>query len=69
MCMGLSVCHVLQFSDGVVIFVMDVWVQQTCDDQVKHMWFRTQPKTLFADGIHRLVDQWDTCFNQQGDYV
>ena len=24
MCMGLSVCHVLQFCDGVVIFVMDV---------------------------------------------
>jgi hypothetical protein len=24
MCMGLSVCHVLQFSDGVVIFIMDV---------------------------------------------
>ena len=38
-------------------------------DQVKHMWFRTQPKTFFADGIHRLVDQWDTCFNQEGDYV
>ena len=33
------------------------------------MWFRTQPKTFFADGIHRLVDQWDTFFNQQGDYV
>jgi len=32
-------------------------------------WFRTQAKTFFADGIHRLVDQWDTCFNQQGDYV
>jgi len=32
-------------------------------------WFRTQPKTFFADGIHRLVDQWDTCLNQQGDYV
>ena len=32
-------------------------------------WFRTPPKTFFADGIHRLVDQWDTCFNQQGDYV
>jgi hypothetical protein len=31
-------------------------------------WFRTHPKTFFADGI-RLVDQWDTCFNQQGDYV
>jgi len=65
MCMGLSVCHVLQFSDGVVIFVMDVGVQRTCHDQVKHK----QPKTFFADGIHRLVDQWDTCFNQQGDYV
>ena len=26
-------------------------------------------QTFFADGIHRLVDQWDTCFNQQGDYV
>ena len=24
MCMGLSVCHVLQFSDGVVIFIMDM---------------------------------------------
>ena len=32
-------------------------------------WFRTQPKTFFADGIHRLVEQWDTCFIQQGDYV
>jgi phage terminase large subunit-like protein len=40
-----------------------------CHDQVKYMWFGTQPKTFFADGIHRLVDQWDTCFNQQGDYV
>jgi len=69
MCMGLSVCHVLQFSDGVMIFVMDVWVQRTCHDQVKHMLFRMQPETFFADGIHRLVDQWDTCFYQQGDYV
>jgi hypothetical protein len=32
-------------------------------------WFRTQPKIYFADGIHHLVDQWDTYFNQQGDYV
>jgi len=32
-------------------------------------WFHTQPKTSFTDGIHRLVNQWDTCFNQQGDYV
>ena len=32
-------------------------------------WFRMQPKTFFAGSIHRLVDQWDTCFNQQGDYV
>jgi hypothetical protein len=29
----------------------------------------SQNKTFFADGIHRLVDQMDTCFNQQGDYV
>jgi len=39
-------------------------VQETIEE-----WFRTQPKTFFADGIHRLVDQWDTCFNQQGDYM
>ena len=64
MCMEVSVCHVVQFSDGVVIFVMDVWVQRTCRDEV-----RMKPRTFFADGIHRLVDQWDTCFNQQGDYV
>ena len=32
-------------------------------------WVPTQPKTFFADGIHRLVDQWETCFNQQGNYV
>jgi len=67
MCTGLSVCHVLQFSDGVVILAMDVWVQWMCHDQVKHMWFCTQTKTFFADGIHRLVDQWDTYFNQQED--
>ena len=44
----------------------------TDNDEVRETveeWFRTQPKTFFADGIHRLVDQWDTCFNQQGDYV
>ena len=39
-------------------------VQETVEE-----WFRTQPKTSFADGIHRLMDQWDTCFNQQGVYV
>ena len=38
MCMEVSVCHVVQLSDGVVIFVMDVWVKRTCHDQVKHMW-------------------------------
>ena len=43
----------------------------TDNDEVRETveeWFRTQPKTFFADGFHRLVDQWDTCFNQQGDY-
>jgi len=44
----------------------------TDNDEVRETveeWFCTQPKTFFTDGIHRLVDQWDTCFNQQGDYV
>jgi len=44
----------------------------TDNDEVRETieeWFCTQPKTFFADGIHRLVGQWDTCFNQQGDYV
>jgi len=44
----------------------------TDNDEVRETveeWFRTQPKTFFADGIHHLVDQGDTCFNQQGDYV
>jgi hypothetical protein len=42
----------------------------TDNDEVRETveeWFCTQPKSFFADGIHRLVDQWDTCFNQQGD--
>jgi hypothetical protein len=65
MCMGLSVCHVLQYSGDVVIFVMDVWVQLETVEE----YFRTQPKTFFGDFIHRLVDQWNACFNQQGEYV
>jgi len=44
----------------------------TDNDEVRETveeWFHMQPKAFFADGIHHLVDQWDTCFNQQGDYV
>ena len=43
----------------------------TDNDEVRETveWFRTQPKPLFTDGIHHLVDQGDTCFNHQGDYV
>ena len=43
--------------------------QFTENDEVRETveeWFHTQPKT-FADGIHRLMDQWETRFNQQGD--
>jgi len=70
MCIGLSVCHVLQFSVGVVIFRHGrVSTADMPRPGQAHVVFRTQPKTYFADGIHRLVDQWDTCFNQQGDYV
>jgi hypothetical protein len=46
--------------------------QFTDNDEVRETvkeWFRTQPKTFFPDGIHRFVDQCDTCFTQQGDYV
>jgi len=38
----------------------------TDNDEVRETveeWFFSQSKTFFADGIHRLVDQWDTCFN------
>jgi len=34
-----------------------------------HQWLRAQPKTLFADGIKKLVGSWEKCIEKQGDYI
>jgi hypothetical protein len=43
---------------------------QFCADRVDFCIRRAQVKVgLRLERRYRLVDQWDTCFNQQGDYV
>lgn len=32
-------------------------------------WIYNQPHSFFAQGNHRLIDCWDTCFNLQGDFA
>jgi len=32
-------------------------------------WLRAQPKTIFADGIKKLVGRWEKCIAKQGDYI
>ena len=73
--MGVSFQHLLRYrTEGNNFLSQTVACDKTwChNDEVWETfeeWFRTQPKTFFADGIHRIVDQWDNCFKQQGDYV
>jgi hypothetical protein len=40
------------------------------DEDVKTtviQWFQQQPKEFFAEGIHQLVQKWDTCPNNHSD--
>ncbi|GBM85807.1 hypothetical protein AVEN_273660-1 [Araneus ventricosus] len=32
-------------------------------------WFQSQPNNFCEQGIHRLVNQWDKCLCNSGDYV
>jgi hypothetical protein len=44
----------------------------TLDDTVQEAvvkWLRQQPKEFFADGIYRLVHQWDSSLNACGDFL
>ena len=34
-----------------------------------HAWFAAQPKTIFSEGIRKLVQWWTKCVEKQGDYV
>ena len=45
-------------------FSSDTEVQST-----DHQWLRQQPAVFFASGIHKLVDRWDKCLNEFGQYV
>ena len=37
--------------------------------EVVHAWLAAQPKTLFSEGIKKLVQRWKKCTEKQGDYV
>jgi histone-lysine N-methyltransferase SETMAR len=42
------------------------------DDEVKeavHDWLRSQPQTLFSNGIKKLTDRWAKCIEKKGDYI
>ena len=44
----------------------------TPDQEVKeavHAWLTAQLKTLFSEGIRKLVQRWTKCVEKQGDYV
>ena len=34
-----------------------------------HAWLAARPKTLFSDGIKKLVQRCKKCIEKQGDYV
>jgi hypothetical protein len=36
---------------------------------VVHQWLRAQPKTLFSDGVKKLVGRCEKCIAKQGDYT
>jgi len=42
------------------------------DDEVVEAlqsWLKATPKSLFLEGIRKLVDRWTKCVAKQGDYV
>jgi len=42
------------------------------DDEVVEAlqsWLKARPKSLFLEGIRKLVDRWTKCVAKQGDYV
>ena len=44
----------------------------TLDQELKeavHAWLAAQPKTLFSEGIRKLVQRWTKCVEKQGDCV
>jgi len=36
---------------------------------VVRQWLGQQPASFFASGIQKLVDKWDKCLNELGQYV
>jgi len=36
---------------------------------VVRQWLGQQPASFFASGIQKLVDRWDKCLNELGQYV
>jgi len=45
-------------------FASDTEVQS-----VIRQWLGQQPTSFFASGIQKLVDRWDKCLNELGQYV
>jgi len=45
-------------------FASDTEVQS-----VVRQWLGQQPASFFASGIQKLVDRWDKCLNELGQYV
>jgi len=42
------------------------------DDEVMEavqIWLKATPKSVFLEGIRKLVDRWTNCVANQGDYV
>ncbi|GFW05827.1 hypothetical protein TNCV_602991 [Trichonephila clavipes] len=37
--------------------------------ELKRNWFHNLHRSLFIQGIHRVVDNWDTCSNPQGGFL
>ena len=34
-----------------------------------HEWLREQSKSFFFNGIHKFVDRWTECIENEGDYI
>jgi hypothetical protein len=46
--------------------------QKFADDEVMEVvqsWLKPTRKSLFLEGIHKLVDRWTKCVAKQGDFV
>jgi len=50
-----------------------LWGQKFADDdeviEAVQSWLKATPKSVFLEGISKLVDRWTKCVAKQGDYV